>query len=166
MPVVCYTSGDEAELFVNGVSQGRKPREGYRIRWDDVVYEPGTLRAVAYKDGRVWAEAEVKTAGRPARTALEVDFAGKDLTYVTASILDRQGTLAPQAGNLLRFSVTGPAYLVATDAGDPTSHIPFLSPEIPAFNGLCSAIIRRTGPGPVTVSVVSDGLKPAKIVLK
>ena len=164
-PVHVYTSGDEAELFINGKSRGRKAREGYRIRWDEVVYEPGTVEVVAYKDGEVWARTEMRTAGEAARTALEVDFTGKELTFVTARILDRKGTPVPTAGNRLRFEVSGPAVLVATDAGDPTSHNPFCSADIPAFNGLCSAVIRRTGRGPVTVSVASNGLKPDRIVL-
>ena len=147
------------------VSQGRKAKEGYRIRWDDVVYEPGTVRVVAYRNGEPWAETEMKTAGKAAKTALEVDYAGNDLTYVTARILDKEGNFVPTARNLLKIRAEGPATLVAADAGDPTCHTPFHSPEINAFNGLCSAIVRRTGPGPVTVSVASDGLKPATITL-
>ena len=164
-PVHVYTSGDEAELFINGKSQGRKAKEGYRIRWDDVVYQPGTVKVIAYKDGAVWAEEEVRTAGPAKRAVLETDFAGEDLTYVTARLEDKDGTLVPDADNLLKFKVKGPAELVATDAGDPTSHTPFYSPDLQAFHGLASAIIRRTGKGPVTVSVTSDGLKSAKIIL-
>ena len=164
-PIHVYTSGDEAELFINGKSQGRKAREGYRIRWDGAVYEPGTVKVIAYKDGRPWAEAETRTAGNPARTALSVDFAGEDLTYVTASLLDQAGIWCPTACNHLSFKVKGPGQLVATDAGDPTSHSPFHSADINAFNGLCSAIIRRTGPGEITVSVSSRGLAPSKIIL-
>jgi beta-galactosidase len=79
-PVHVYTSGDEAELFVNGKSMGRKAKDGYRIVWDEVVYEPGALKVVAYKNGAPWAEAEVKTAGKADRTALSVDFTGDGLT--------------------------------------------------------------------------------------
>ena len=165
-PIHVYTSGDEAELFINGKSQGRKAKEGYRIRWDYVIYEPGTVKVVAYKNGAVWAEEEVRTAGPAKRAVLETDFAGEDLIFVTARLEDRNGTLVPDADNLLKFKVKGPAVLVATDAGDPTSHTPFYSPDIRAFHGLASAIVRRTGPGPVTVSVASDGLKTEKIILK
>ena len=165
-PVHVYTSGDEAELFLNGKSLGRKAREGYRIVWDDVVYRPGTLKAVAYKDGQVWAETEIQTAGKPATAALEVDFDGEEMTFVTARILDGAGREVPTADNLLTFKVSGPGALVATDAGDPTSHTPFRSPEIKAFGGLCSAIVRRTGPGAITVSVSSPGLKSQRITLE
>ena len=164
-PVHVYTSGDEAELFVNGKSMGRKAKDGYRIVWDDVVYQPGALKVVAYKRGKYWAEAEVKTAGKADKTALEVDYAGEDLTFVTARILDKDDITAPDADNLLTFKVKGPGVLVATDAGDPTSHTPFRSPEINAFHGLCSAIVRRTGPGEITVSVSAKGLASSKITL-
>ena len=164
-PVHVYTSGDEAELFVNGESQGRKAKDGYRIRWDDVVYQPGTIKVVAYKDGAVWAQEEIRTAGPVKRAVLATDFAGEDLTFITARLEDNDGTLVPDADNLLIFNVKGPAVLVATDAGDPTSHTPFRSPELRAFHGLASAIVRRTGPGAVTVTVNSDGLKTAKIIL-
>ena len=164
-PVHVYTTGDEAELFLNGKSLGRKAKEGYRIRWDDVVYRSGTLKVVAYRNGEPWAEETVRTAG-PARDAvLETDFAGKDLTFLSLRILDKAGTLVPDADNLLSFSVKGPAEIVATDAGDPTSHTPFYSTEIHAFHGLASVIVRRTGDGAVTVTAESDGLKTAKITL-
>ena len=71
----------------------------------------------------------------------------------------------PDAANLLSFKVKGPGELVATDAGDPTSHTPFYSAETNAFHGLCSAIVRRTGEGEITVSVSAKGLAPSKITL-
>ncbi len=158
-PVHVYTSGDEAELFVNGVSQGRKIREGYRLVWDNVVYAPGTVEVVAYKDGREWARDKVCTVGKASRLAAGVDFAGEDLVYVSVDVLDKAGNLVPDAADLLSFSVKGNACIVATDAGDPTSHIPFYSTELPAFHGKASAIVRRTGGGPVILTVKGKGLK-------
>ena len=164
-PVHVYTSGDEAELFVNGKSMGRKAKEGYRIVWDDVVYQPGTVKVIAYKNGARWAESQVSTAGKATQTTLAVDYAGEDLTYVTASLLDKDDILVPDADNLLSFKVKGPGELVATDAGDPTCHTPFHSSEINAFHGLCSAIVRRNGPGEITVSVSAKDLESSKIIL-
>ena len=164
-PVHVYTSGDEAELFVNGVSYGRKAKEGYRIVWNDVVYRPGTVEVVCYRNGQEWARDKVKTASKPSRLKATVDYAGAELTYVNVDILDARGTLVPDAADTLTFSVSGPAVLVATDAGDPTSHIPFYSPTLPAFHGKASAIVRRTGEGPVTVSVRAPGLGKARLVL-
>ena len=165
-PVHVYTSGDEAELFINGKSQGRKSKEGYRIRWDDVVYEPGTVKVIAYKAGKRWAETEVKTAGKAAKTALEVDYVGTDLTYVTTRLLDKDGILVPSANNSLTYKiVSGPGKIVATDAGDPTCHTPFHSRKIDAFNGLCSVIVRRTAPGDIVLSVSSPGLQGQTLTL-
>ena len=164
-PVHVYTSGDEAELFVNGVSYGRKAKEGYRIVWNDVVYRPGTVEVVCYRNGREWARDKVKTASKPSRLKATVDYAGAELTYVNVDILDARGTLVPDAADTLTFSVSGPAVLVATDAGDPTSHVPFYSPTLPAFHGKASAIVRRTGEGPVTVTVRAPGLGKTRLVL-
>ena len=164
-PVHVYTSGDEAELFVNGVSYGRKAKEGYRIVWNDVVYRPGTVEVVCYRNGREWARDKVKTASKPSRLKAAVDYAGAELTYVNVDILDARGTLVPDAADTLTFSVSGPAVLVATDAGDPTSHVPFYSPTLPAFHGKASAIVRRTGEGPVTVTVRAPGLGKTRLVL-
>lgn len=165
-PVHVYTSGDSAELFVNGVSQGRKVRDGYRIVWNNVVYQPGTVEVVAYKDGREWARDVVRTAGKPAKAVASADFAGMELIYVTVDVLDKNNVLCPDADNTLSFTVKGPAVLVATDAGDPTSHVPFYSSSLPAFHGKASAIIRRTGAGPITVSAKSPGLKTATLKLQ
>ena len=164
-PVHVYTSGDEAELFLNGKSLGRKAKDGYRIRWDEVIYTPGTLEVVAYKNGREWAREKVSTAGKAARLSASIDFAGEELAFITADVLDRSGIPVPDADNVVSFSVKGPAVLVGTDAGDPTSHVPFYCRELPAFHGKASAIFRRTGEGPVTVTVKSKGLKTSTITL-
>ncbi len=164
-PVHVYSSAQEAELFVNGVSQGRQRREGYRFRWDNVVYQPGTVEVVTWKDGKEWAREKVQTAGKAARLSATVDYAGEEITYITADILDRSGIPVPDAADEVTFGVKGPACIVATDAGDPTSHVPFYSPSLPAFHGKASAIVRRTGPGPVTVTVKSKNLKSATVTL-
>ena len=164
-PVHVYSSGDEAELFVNGKSQGRQVRSGYRFVWDQVVYRPGTVDVIVYKNGREWARDKVVTAGKAVRLEAGVDYAGADLTYVTVDVLDRRGNLVPDASDVLSFSVKGPAVILATDAGDPTSHVPFYSHTLPAFHGKASAIVRRTGEGPVTVTVKARGLKTATLPL-
>ena len=162
-PVHVYSSADEAELFVNGQSQGRIRREGYRFVWNNVVYQPGTVEVITWKNGREWAREKVSTAGKAARIAASVDYAGEELIYITADVLDHSGNLVPDANNQLQFSVKGPAVIVATDAGDPTSHVPFYSTQLPAFHGKASVIVRRTGPGAVSVSAKAQGLKSATI---
>ena len=164
-PVHVYTSGDEAELFLNGKSLGRKAREGYRIVWDNVVYQPGKIEVVAYKNGAEWARDVQRTAGKASKLSASVDFAGEDLIYVTADVLDRSGILVPDADNLIGFSVKGPAVILGTDAGDPTSHRPFYLNDIPAFHGKASAILRRTGKGSISVICKAKGLKTATIEL-
>ena len=164
-PVHVYTSGDEAELFVNGRSYGRKKKDGYRVVWDDVAYQPGKIEVIAYKEGREWARDFQVTAGRPSKAVASVDYAGDDLIYVNVEILDRRDILVPDADNLLEFSLKGPGYIVASDAGDPTSHVPFYSHSLPAFHGKASVIVRRTGPGAIEVSAVSKGIKKASVVI-
>ena len=164
-PVHVYTNGDEAELFLNGVSKGRKQRTGYRIVWDRVFYAPGKLEVVCYKNGLEWARDVVETSGKPAKLAAAVDYAGKDLIYVTVDVTDKNGVLCPDSSALISFEVSGNGEILATDAGDPTSHVPFFSHELPAFAGKASVIVRRLDRGPITVSAKSKGLKKVKITL-
>ncbi|EDY82276.1 Glycosyl hydrolases family 2, immunoglobulin-like beta-sandwich domain [Verrucomicrobiia bacterium DG1235] len=166
-PVHVFTSGDDAELFLNGKSLGRKSKGEfeYRIRWDDVVYEPGELKVVAFKDGTEWASEVVQTTGSAAKLELEVDRSviagdGEDLSFVTVRVLDENGRLVPHAKNALSFSVEGPGEIVATDNGDPTSLVSFHSHERAAFNGLCLVIVKaKPGEaGEVRVKVTAEGL--------
>lgn len=170
-PVHVFTSGDEAELFVNGVSQGRKRKAPlqYRLRWDEVVYQPGELRVQAYKNGKPWASDREQTAGRAARMQITPDRTtirgdGWDLSFFTVRLLDRDGRPAPTAGDRLRFRIEGPGELVATDNGDPTDLESFASPQRNAFNGLCLAIVRaKAGArGTITLYVESDSLDAAQ----
>ena len=164
-PIHVYTSGDSAELFINGKSQGLKKRGDYeyRLRWDDVVYEPGEVEVISYKDGKEWARDKVVTTGKPTQLKLSEDYVGDDLAYVRVEVADKEGRMVPDANNDLEFSISGPGKIVACDAGDPTSHIPFYSTKLPAFNGLCSVIVERTGPGKISLKAKSKGLKSATI---
>jgi beta-galactosidase len=162
-----YTSGDEAELFLNGRSLGRKKKEPfeYRLRWDDVKYEPGELRVIAYRKGRRWAEDVMKTAGAAARLILKADRArikadGEDLSFVTLTIADRDGALVPRSNNRIQFEMSGPGEIVATDNGDPTNLESFQAQARNAFNGLCLVVIRsqRGRPGVIKLRAQSPGL--------
>ena len=166
-PVHVYTSGDSAELFVNGKSQGKKVKGeyDYRLRWDDVVYEPGVVEVIAYKDGKEWAKDRVETTDKAHGIHLQEDFIGDDLSFVRVEVTDKEGRMVPDANNELEFTVSGPGKIIACDAGDPTSHIPFYSSQLPAFNGLCSVIIERTGPGKISLKAKSKGLKTGVINL-
>jgi beta-galactosidase len=173
-PVHVYTSGDQAELFLNGKSLGRKTKGKfeYRLRWDDVVYAPGELKVVAYKNGKSWADATVKTTGPAAKLLLSADRTqivpdGRDLTFVTATVADAMGLLVPRTKPALKFTVEGPGEIVATDNGDATDHTAFTSAERKAFNGLGLALVRLK-PGastPVKLRVSSDNLAPAEVTI-
>ena len=174
-PVYVYTSGDEAELFLNGESLGRRKREPlvYRLKWEDVKYAPGELKVVAYKDGKPWATDVVKTAGAAAKIALQADRAqlaadGTDLSFVSVTVTDTDGVPAPRAANAVHFSVSGSAEVIATDNGDATSFEPFQAPEHRAFNGKCLAIVRtrRGAPGTITVRAEAEGLTPSSVELQ
>jgi len=167
-PVHVFTSGDEGELFLNGKSLGRKKKGAYeyRLRWDDVVYEPGTLEVVTYRNGVKWATDVVRTTSAPAVLEARPDRAviaadGRDLSFVTVRVLDRNGNPSPRAKNRLRFKVEGAGEIVATDSGDPTSFVPFQSHEREAFNGLALVIVRarKGAAGRIVLTASGEGLK-------
>ncbi len=165
IPVHVYTNCDKVELFVNGVSQGALDRadKQYRLRWDEVVYQPGKVEAVGWKDGQKVASETIKTAGpaRKIKLNLEKGFGEGDLFYVDVKLTDKKGNFAPTACNDLKFSIKGPGEILAVDAGDPTCLTPFHSDSIKAFNGLASVIVKvKPGArGRIVVTATSDGLK-------
>jgi beta-galactosidase len=174
-PVHVYTSGDEAELFLNGQSLGRKAKAAfeYRLRWDDVVYEPGELRVVAYRHGEVWATESVRTAQSASKLVLtpdrpEIAGDGDDLSFVTLTVTDAGGQMVPRSMSPIHFEVTGPGEIVATDNGDPTDMTIFPSPDRKAFNGLALAIVRakRGTSGDIVVTATSEGLAGASATIK
>lgn len=174
-PVHVFTSGDEVELFLNGESFGRKKKSEfeYRLRWDDVIYQPGELRVVAYKNGKRWAAQTVKTTDVPAKLdgeadRTEINADGEDLSFITISVLDKNGLLVPTANHLIEFSIDGPGELIATDNGDPTDMQAFPAPSRKAFNGLALAIIRskKGMKGIIKVIARSSGLSESVIEIK
>jgi beta-galactosidase len=173
-PVHVYTSGDEAELFLNGKSLGRKKRGQYeyRLRWDEVKYEPGELKVIAYRKGQRWAEEVMKTTGPAAKLSLQSDRGavkadGHDLSFVTVTVADQKGLLVPRSHNLVHFAVSGPGEIVAVDNGDATSFEPFQAMQRKAYNGLCLVVIRtKTGqPGAIKLKAQAEGLAGAEIVI-
>jgi len=169
IPVHVYTSGTEAELFVNGKSQGRKvkkPGEDFRLVWDKVIYEPGQAEVITYKYGQEWARDVVKTTGKPAVIALSSDRKvlnpdGTELAFITVRIEDQDGLTVPRSHPLIRFTISGPGEIVATDNGDPTSWVPFNSKERETFNGLALVIVRarKGATGTIYIRATGDGLK-------
>lgn len=174
-PVYCYTDGVEAELFVNGKSQGRvrkTPAGGrldrYRLRWNDVKYEPGQLRVVAYDAaGAQIGEQTVKTAGKPRRIELKAECPdnaapntlkadGDDMAFVTVSLVDKDGTPCPAAADDMTFEVSGAATFQAACNGDATSLQPFTQPAMRLFAGQLVVVVRaKQQPGTATLKVRS-----------
>lgn len=179
-PVFVYTNYPSAELFVNGVSQGRqtkaksdKPQSRYRLMWQDVKYQPGSIKVVAYDaQGKAVGEEEVRTAGKPHhiklvadRTTLVAD--GQDLAYVTARVEDAQGNLCPEATNQLQFKVSGSGSFRAVGNGDPTNLQPFHLPRMKAFQGQLVAIVQAaTKAGEVQLKASSPGLNGTILSLR
>ncbi|RYX81645.1 DUF4982 domain-containing protein [bacterium] len=171
-PIHVYTSGDEAELFLNGKSLGRKKKEAltYRLRWDDVVYEPGEVHVVAYKNGTKWAEDVVKTTGAATQLTLQADrnriaSDGKDLSFVTVKVADQNGQMVPRSNNSLSFSVSGPGEIVATDNGNAIDLTAFSSKQRNAYNGLALVIVRaqKGQSGEIVLSASGKGLAEGQV---
>ena len=175
-PVYCYTDSDEAELFVNGKSQGRirkNPKERldrYRLRWNDVKYEPGEIRVVAYDDkGNKIGEDSRQTAGKAVQLVAQAETSahkadGEDLIFVRVSVTDKKGIPVPTCQDALTFSVAGEARFEAVCNGDATSLESFKQPKMKLFNGELVVILRpTTKAGSVTLTVKDQRgkLKPA-----
>ena len=187
-PVFVYTSYPSAELFVNGVSQGvrakkaadgivpclgEKAMERYRLMWNDVVYQPGEIKVVAYDaDGRAVAEKVVRTAGKasairltPDREALNAD--GEDLCYINVSLVDKDGNPVPVDSRLVKVKVTGAGSFKAVANGDPTSLEPFQQPQMHLFSGQLTVLVQAASqPGDITVEVTGKGVKKAIMKIK
>lgn len=177
-PVYCYTSWPSAELFVNGKSQGRilkNPNtrlDRYRLRWNNVKYEPGEIKVVAYDyDGTAKGEKIIRTAGAPARIVLKADrntisSKGEDLSFVTVSVVDKNGTPCPTATNNMKFNVSGAGKFRAACNGDATSLVAFNSTEMPLFSGELVVVVEGLRHGTAMLSVSADGLPMAKLPIE
>lgn len=177
-PVYCYTSYPEAELFVNGKSQGRRKHDKasrldrFRLRWNDVTYQPGELTVVAYdKKGNAADTLTLKTAGEPARIVLtadrtEISAQGRDLSFVTVTVVDKDGTPCPTADNELTFNVGGAGKFRAACNGDATSLVTFDSCRMPLFNGQLVVVVEGESKGTATLTVSADGLPDASLPIR
>ncbi|MCY1721830.1 DUF4982 domain-containing protein [Prolixibacteraceae bacterium Z1-6] len=179
-PVFVYTNYNSAELFVNGVSQGIQTKtkdlskqHRYRLMWMDVKYEPGTVKVVAFDDtGKPAAEKEIHTAGKPHHLELSADCEtisadGKDLSYVTVSVVDKDGNLCPNADNQLSFNVSGAGSFKAVCNGDATSLELFHLPTMKAFSGKLVVTVQAGEEAEeIELEVKSKGLKTAKMLIQ
>ncbi|MBR5038112.1 MAG: DUF4982 domain-containing protein [Prevotella sp.] len=158
-----YNNADEVELFINGKSQGvrRKTAEQpegrydmhqtkaklnseYHVGWR-VTFEPGEVKAVARKNGKVVNEQVIKTAGAPASIRLTPDYQGKTTTFVNVEVVDKDGNLCPLAEDQIYFSTNGEAEIIGTDNGCQTSMENFKAPQRKAFFGKCMVVVKGNG---------------------
>jgi beta-galactosidase len=168
-----YNNADEVELFLNGKSLGVKRKNGddLHIMWR-VKYEAGTLKAVSRKNGKVVLTREIHTAGAPAKIELVADrkqikAGGKDLSFITVRILDKNGNVVPTADNLVNFKINGQGFIASVDNGDEVSHDPFKADYRKAFNGLALAIVQaKEKAGTITFTATSQGLQSASLTLQ
>lgn len=191
IPVYCYTNCDEAELFVNGKSMGKKIKgkdlteikvdfnryepktfqSKYRLSWH-IPYQPGDIKVVGYKEGKAVVEKQIYTADKPAKISVTVDkdqiqADGYDLAYVTVRIEDKNGKLCPLADNKVNFSVSGAGELLAVDNGNQASIESFQAKHRKAFNGMCLAILKSSNTeGEIKLVATSPGLKSHQVIVQ
>jgi beta-galactosidase len=177
-PVFVYTNYPSAELFVNGTSQGVRKKNmdsfenRYRLMWNDVVYEPGEIKVVAYdQQGKAVEEKTVKTAGKPYRIELipdrkNIHADGKDLAYINVRVVDKDGNLCPMDNRMIQFSVKGNGSYKAAANGDPTSLDLFHKPQMPLFYGQLTTIVQSSEEaGKLTLTAQAKGVKSASIAI-
>lgn len=168
-----YNHADEVELFLNGVSLGKRTKEkdAFHVMWH-VPFQKGRLRAVSYKDGKPVLSQEIQTAGNPVAIRLKSDREilqsnGTDLSFVTVEVVDSMGIPVPTASNLVKFALEGEGFITGTDNGDPTDSVSLKKPERRLFNGKALIVVQTTHkPGNIILKASSDGLKDVFIELK
>ncbi len=163
--VEAYSNADEVDLELNGKSLGRQAKhaDASPLTWS-VPYAAGTLRAVAYTQGKQVAEDILKTAGKPTAIRLTPERGtmttdAGDVVYIDADVVDASGTIVPEAGNRLKFAVEGPAHRVAVDNGNSVDHDPFEADDRKVFEGHAVIVIAANETGTVTVTATADGLR-------
>lgn len=160
-----YNNADEVELFVNGQSQGvrSKGKDDFHVMWR-VKFEPGVVKAISRKEGKVVAEQEIRTAGEPAQIRLTPDRStiqadGKDLSFVTVEIVDKDGNLCPNAENDVTFAVEGAGFIAGVDNGSPISMEKFKDNHRKAFYGKCLVVVQNNGAdGNIKLTATAEGL--------
>ena len=160
-----YNHADEVELYLNGVSVGKRSKTGddMHVMWR-VKYEPGTLKAISRKNGKEVLTSEIKTAGEPVSIRLtpdrsEIKADGKDLSFITVQLLDKDGNVCPLANKLVKFSLQGDGIIAGTDNGDQNDPVSLKKPERHLFYGKCMVIVQSTSkPGTITLKATVDVL--------
>jgi len=167
-----YNNADEVELYLNGQSLGKRSKAGddLHVMWR-VKYEPGTLKAVSRKDGKEVLSKEIKTAGDPVSIRMKDDRSvisddGKDLSFVTVELLDKDGNASPLADKLVKFTIEGEGAIVGTDNGDQNDHVSLKKPDRHLFYGKCLAIVQTNGKaGNIILKASVEGMPAQEITI-
>ena len=168
-----YNNADEVELFLNNRSLGVRKKQplDLHVQWR-VKFEPGTLKAISRKNGTIISTKTINTAGEPTRLELVPDrnilhARGKDLSFITVRIVDKNGNLVPDAANKLTVEITGEGTLAGMDNGYPASLESLKATSHKAYNGLCLVIVQsKQKAGTIRVTVQSPGLPSGSILLQ
>jgi beta-galactosidase len=170
--VHCYTNCEEVELFLNGKSIGKKKTIPYtKLEWE-LVYQPGKLEARGYNKGKFVIKHIVESTSAPTQIALNSDGSilkadGCDVAVIRVAIKDAKGRIVPTADNLVKFSIEGPAKIIGTGNGDPSSHEPDKASQRKAFNGYCMVLVQTDKtPGEIRLKATSGTLNETEIVLR
>ena len=177
-PVFVYTSYPKAELFINGKSCGMREKNDstlmnrYRLMWNEIKYEPGEVKVVAYdSNGYAAMEKTIKTTGKPHHLVASVNHNtlkadGEDLAYITVQVADKDGNIVPTDNRLVKFKVTGAGKFRATANGDPTCLYSFQGEEMPLFSGALTAIVQAANEsGTIEFTATAKGVKPCKLLI-
>jgi len=167
-----YNNADEVELYLNGQSLGKRSKIGddLHVMWR-VPYTPGTLKAVSRKNGKEVLIKEIKTSGAPVSIRLNADRStitadGKDLSFVTVELLDKDGNVSPVADRLVKFTIEGEGAIVGTDNGDQNDHVSLKKPERHLFYGKCLAIVQNNGKaGNIILKASVEGMPAQEITI-
>lgn len=161
------------ELYLNDISLGSKSKENdsFHVRWR-VPYKAGALKAISRKNRKVILEKKINTAGEPAKIHMipdkeKIHADGKDLSFVTVNIIDKDDNFVPIAENFITFEIQEKGKIVGVDNGYQASLEPFKANYRKAFNGLCLLIIQSTEkPGNILVKAGSEELTEDTIIIK
>ncbi|MFW2348422.1 MAG: glycoside hydrolase family 2 TIM barrel-domain containing protein [Wenyingzhuangia sp.] len=179
IPVFGYTNGDCGELFVNGKSQGsqcKKPLseksvERFRLMWNNVIYQPGEIKFIAYKNNQKIGEVIKKTTGTPYQLKITPDKTtlkanGEDLSYLLVEAIDTEGNPHPLANNTIKIDLQGNATIAGVGNGNPQSFEPFQSNTVKLFNGKAMIIIKsKNKPDTIKIKASSKKLKQNSVTL-
>ena len=173
LEVSVYSSCEQAELFLNGKSLGKKKTDRasqFTAKWN-VPYKAGELKAVGYKGSKIIASSILQTSEEPTAIRLTADKSelkadGQGLSYITVELIDAKGNRNPKAENLVRFEIEGAGTIVGVGNANPMSLESYQLPQRKAWQGRCLVIVKsKNDAGSITLKASAEGIKPAQVTI-